>query len=92
MEIEVIYSDGKFYCQEKPEMVKNYLLNDDVLNVDMTCNSPFEGTAEELSALAVEFLNGEYKVNWRFNIILNSNTEEHNVIRNVGFQMCREGF
>lgn len=85
MEIELNYSNGEFTYPEKPKGV----INDEVLNVVITCNPPFKGQPKELAELAVEFFNEQNQMDWHFNTILISK-KEFNATCTVGFQMCRE--
>lgn len=89
------FNDGKFISHEVTELAIDDLRNGNGPTMEIECVTPFNGQAEELADMAVDFLNEKFQLNRQFNIILAVDTEwlsERQCVKRVVFQMCWAGF
>lgn len=89
------FNEGKFTSHEVTEHAIDDLRNGNGPTMVIMCATPFEGTPDELSVLAVEYLNKMYQINRSFNFtwehdgdVLNKNKD----FTWLRFQMCNAGF
>ncbi len=91
----MIFNNGIFTCQDVTERAIDDLRNGNGPTMEIKCVTPFNGKADELADMAVDFLNEKFHVDRRFNTIYEAETEwlaESQCVKRVVFQMCWLGF
>ena len=91
----LLYSNGKFSCQDVTERSIDDLQNGNGPIMEIICTPTFKGKPNVLAASAVEYLNEKFQVERHFNTIYVADTEslaEGQCVSRVVFQMCWAGY